>query len=109
MSVAKTILSVVASITIVVIGWQVILFYPTVRSEKATGLAVVLGGLKEMAHSPLLWLSVILLFFFFFYAGRSGSKILRVLLFWIPTISVVTVTSLIFALAVYAYLHRPNG
>jgi hypothetical protein len=105
----KVILSGVASITLVLIGWSWIVLYPSIKSGKATGLAVLTGGLTEALYSPLGWLCGLLLFILFWYSGRLDSKILRVVLFWIPTVFVTIMASLLFALVMYAYTHRPNG
>jgi hypothetical protein len=85
------------------------MFYPAITQEKATGLTAVAGGIRAAFHTPLFWLCGILLFILFWYTGRLNSKILRVVLFWIPTFFVTIVASLLFALIMYAYTHRPNG
>jgi hypothetical protein len=109
MAILKVILSGITAITLVLVGWPLILLYPTMKSEKATGLAAVAGGLTAALHTPQFWLSGLLLFLLFWYVGRLPNKILRVVLFWIPTIFVTVVGCLIFALVTYAYMHRPNG
>ena len=69
--------------------------------EKATGLAVLKGLLMESVFSPKFWIVGILLFGLFFAASR-GSTVLRVLFFWIPTL---TISVLGFSIvAMYAYL-----
>jgi hypothetical protein len=51
--------------------------------------------------SPWSWLIAISLFALFFAASRLSSKVLRVLLFWTPTIAVSTVGLGVFALLAY--------
>ena len=109
MTLVKVLLSGITTITILLVGLLTVMMYPSIRSEKATGFAVVAGGLTEALHTPMFWFSGLLLFLFFWYAGRLHSKILRVVLFWVPTIFVTAVASLLFALVMYAYMHHPNG
>ena len=109
MTVLKVVLSGITATTIVLIGWPLIMFYPAFKQEKATGLAAVAGGITAALHTPQLWLCGILLFILFWYTGGLNSKILRVVLFWIPTVFVTIVASLLFALVMYAHNHRPNG
>ena len=109
MTLLKGLLSVISTIAILVIGWPLVMIYPSIRAEKATGLAAVAGGLTEAIHAPWFWFFGFLLFLLFWYAGRLDSKILRVVLFWVPTIFATVVASLVFALVMYAYMHRPNG
>ncbi len=77
-------------------------------TEKATGLAAVVGGFVESMLSPLFWLLAILLFAMFFYASRLGNKVLRILLFWTPTLLLSSVGILFAAFVVYAFLHIPR-
>ena len=62
-----------------------------VSSEKATGLAAVAGGLLESLVSPWFWLVLLLFSAFFYVSSRFENKALRILLFWIPTITTSTV------------------
>jgi hypothetical protein len=105
----KILLSGITTITLLLIGGPIVMMYPAIRAEKATGLAAVAGGLTEALHTPLFWFAGVLFFFLFWWVGRLHSKILRVLLFWVPTVLLTVVGSLIFALVMYAYMHRPNG
>ena len=73
-----------------------------ISNTKATGLAAVVGGLVENLFSPLFWVPAILLFALFFAASRLGNKLLRVFLFWIPTLTVSAFTIAI--VATFAYL-----
>ena len=75
-----------------------------ISQEKATGLAAVAGGFAESLFSPLFWVVVILFFGLFFAAGRLGNKILRILLFWLPTITLSTLTLTMLALFVFVFI-----
>jgi hypothetical protein len=72
-----------------------------ISEQKATGLGAVAGGLMESAFSPLFWTLVLLFFALFFAASRLGNKILRVFLFWIPTLTVSALGTAIVALITY--------
>jgi len=75
-----------------------------VFEQKATGLGAVAGGLTGSIFSPLFWLLAILFFALFFSASRLGNKLLRVFLFWIPTLLVSTLGIAIVALFTYFFL-----
>lgn len=62
--------------------------WPIFSETKATGLAAVVGILKESLLSPLFWIVTLAAFALFFFASRLGNKTLRVLLFWLPTLAV---------------------
>ena len=72
-------------------------------TEKATGLAAIVGGLIESVFSPLFWLLAFLLFGMFFLASRLEGKLLRVLLFWTPTLLVCTVSILVTSLILFCF------
>jgi hypothetical protein len=55
---------------------------------KATGPAAVVGMIVESLFSPLLWLLAISFFGLCFAASRLGNKPLRIILFWIPALTV---------------------
>ena len=80
--------------------------------EKATGLAAFTGGLAESVFSPLFWALAVLFFVLFFAASRLEHKILRVFLFWIPTLMVSAFGLAIVALFTYVFIesrHRFSG
>jgi len=80
--------------------------------EKATGLAAFVGGLEESVFSPLFWALAVLFFVLFFAASRLGHKILRVFLFWIPSLMVSAFGLAIVALFTYVFIdsrHRLSG
>src|ERR1022692_4451382 len=76
-----------------------------ISEQKATGLGAVAGGLMWSAFSPLFWTLALLFFALFFAASRLGNKILRVLLFWIPTVTVSVLGVAIAALFTYVFIH----
>jgi len=86
-------------------SWSV---FKGINTEKATGLAAVAGGFVGSIFSPLFWILAALFFALFFSAGRLESKLLRVFLFWIPTLTVSTVGIAIAALFTYMSIHFRN-
>src|SRR5258708_1094883 len=58
-----------------------------ITSEKATGLTAVAGGLAESIISPWFWILALVFSAVFYFSGRLDTKALRILLFWIPTIT----------------------
>ena len=70
-------------------------------NSKATGLAAVAGGFMASLFSPLFWALAVLFFAMFFAASKLGSKVLRVLFFWIPTLTVSGASVMIVALVAY--------
>ena len=81
MTLPKFLLSGFGTITILLIGWPIIMMYPPISSEKATGLAAVAGALTEAVFTPQFWVSAILLLLFFWYTSQIRSKIFRTMLF----------------------------
>jgi hypothetical protein len=76
--------------------------FADISREKATGLAVVAGGIVESLLTPRFWILAVLLFASFFAASRLGNKPVRIVLFWIPTL---TVSALSFAIVgLFTYL-----
>ncbi|MFZ0867237.1 MAG: hypothetical protein WAN06_11365 [Candidatus Sulfotelmatobacter sp.] len=78
-----------------------------ISEQKATG--AVAGGLMWSAFSPLFWTLALLFFALFFAASRLRNKILRVFLFWIPTVTVSVLVVAIAALFTYVSIHFRNG
>jgi hypothetical protein len=83
MGYVKGVLSGLAAIFIA----EVVFAWPFLSGSKATGLAALLALFVESLLSPRFWIVGILLFGLFFAASR-GNTILRVLVFWIPTLVV---------------------
>ncbi|HLX82556.1 MAG TPA: hypothetical protein VKR59_01575 [Terriglobales bacterium] len=80
---------------------EFVFFWPIFSREKATGVGVLKILLLQSTLSPRFWIVGTLLFGVFFAASRA-STLLRVLFFWIPTL---TVSVLGFSIvAIFAYL-----
>jgi hypothetical protein len=75
--------------------------WPLFRESKATGAAAVAALFLESTFSPKFWIIGMVVFALFFVASR-GNTFLRVLLFWIPTVTVSTLGCAF--LALWAYL-----
>lgn len=83
----KGILSALAAIIIAEIApgpWSP---FRALNGSKATGIAALAGLLVESLFSPLFWILVVVLFAIFFAASRLDNKPLRVVLFWVPTLT----------------------
>jgi len=76
-----------------------------ISEQKATGLAAVAGHLVESVFSPLFWILAVSFFLLFHAAGRSGNKPVRILVFWIPTVTVTAVSIAIAAFFTYLIVH----
>ena len=76
-----------------------------ISEQKATGLGVAAAGIMGSAFSPLFWTLALLFFALLYAASRLGNKILRVILFWIPTLTVSVLGMAIAALLTYAFIH----
>lgn len=57
-------------------------------SAKAVGIDVIVAIVKASLVHALPWIVAMILFATFFAASRLGSKPLRVVLFWIPAITI---------------------
>jgi uncharacterized membrane protein AbrB (regulator of aidB expression) len=75
--------------------------WPLLRGSKATGLAALAAFFVESIFSPRFWIVGVLLFGLFFAASRLGNKVLRVFLFWIPTLTASCFTISVVALIAY--------
>jgi hypothetical protein len=76
-----------------------------ISAQKATGLGVAAARIMGSAFSPLFWTLALLFFALLFAASRLGNKILRVILFWIPTLTVSVLGMSIAALFTYMFIH----
>ncbi len=104
----KFLLSGFSTITILLIGGPLVVMYPWLKQEKATGLAALAGAMTEAIFTPQFWVSAILLLLFFWYTSQLSNKIFRTVFFWIPTFFATVIGGAVFAIACYAYLHRPR-
>jgi len=86
-------------------SWSV---FRGISKEKATGVAVVAAGLAESIFSPLFWIFAIAFFGLLFCAGRAGNKFLRIFFFWIPTLTVFSISIAIAGLCTYLFIHFRN-
>jgi membrane associated rhomboid family serine protease len=66
-----------------------------INNSKAIGLAALAGMALENFFSPLFWVLLGSLFALFFMTSRSANTALRVIFFWIPTVTVLGVTGAI--------------
>ena len=102
-------LSVVTSLFLVLYLPGLVNAFRGLIQEKATGFAVVGAGLQEALRSPLIWIVAITLSALFLAVSRIDSKPLRVLLFWIPTVSASALAVLMTAFGTYLYFHLRHG
>ena len=77
-----------------------------ISGEKATGIAVLWAGLLEAALSPLFWIVAGVLFAIFFTFSRLESKALRVVLFWVPSLFVLSLVVGLSAILGYLRFHQ---
>ena len=82
-------------------SWSV---FKGISQEKATGLGAVAAGVVESIFSPLFWILAVLFFAFFFAASRFGNRLLRIFLFWIPTVLFSTLLMAVLALFADVFL-----
>ena len=106
MSLTKFLLSGFSTITIILIGWPIVMMYPWLKQEKATSLAAVAGAITNAIFTPQFWASAILLLLFFWYTSQLRNKLLRLVLFWIPTVFATVIGGMVFAAASYAHMQR---
>jgi hypothetical protein len=77
--------------------------------EKATALAAFAAELVESVLSPLFWILAVLFFALFYAASRLRNNLLRVFLFWIPTLTVSVFCIAVVALYAYMFIRfRPR-
>ena len=80
-----------------------------IGGAKTVGFGAVTATLLGSIVSPWCWLIAVVSFALFFKAGRLGSKALRVLLFWTPTLAISTLGFGIFALLTSAWMLLRRG
>lgn len=109
MAYIKGILSALAAIILAELApvfWWV---FKEANGSKATGIAAVAGGLVESLLTPRFWILSILLFALFFLASRLAQRSLRVVFFWIPTLTATCVGVGITALFTYLLVRFRNS
>jgi hypothetical protein len=71
----------------------------SMRAVSGTGEQGAIGfdpySLRAGIFSPWCWLIAVVFFALFFMASQLGSKALRVLLFWVPTLAISTLCALL--------------
>jgi uncharacterized membrane protein len=80
-----------------------------INGSKATGLAALAGGLLESLFSPVFWLIAVTIFALFFFASRLNTRLLRITLFWIPTLAVCGTAFAIMSLITYLAIRFRNS
>jgi hypothetical protein len=100
----KGVLSGIAGILFALIGPGLANALSGISAEKATGLAAVAGGFAEAFFSPMFWVLAFLAAALLWAASRLNSKVLRIILFWTPTILITTIGFALFALLLYAFV-----
>jgi hypothetical protein len=99
------------SLAAMILAMSVPTFWTSFRNisqEKATGLAAVAGRLLENLYSGLFLILFLSFLAVFFLTGRLGNRTLRILFFWVPTITVCVFAAGTWALLIYAVRHIPH-
>jgi hypothetical protein len=104
---AKAALSGVAGVVAALLGPGLLYALWATSQQKATGIGAVI--LWESLVSPRFWILAILLSCLFFAASRLSSKALRVILFWTPTLMVLTLGFGYVALLTHLWIHFRNS
>jgi hypothetical protein len=103
--------SALSSLAAMIVAMFVPMFWTTFRyisQEKATGLAAVAGGLVENLFSGLFLILFLTFLAIFFLTNRLKDKTLRILFFWVPTITVCVFAFGMWVLFAYAVRHIPH-
>ena len=66
-----------------------------IGGAKTVGFGAITATLLGSIASSWCWLIAVVSFALFFMASRLGSKALRVLLFWVPTLAISTLCALL--------------
>ena len=109
MTYLRGVLSGLAAIFVVLLGPGLLNGFISIGREKATGFGFVTAGLVEALLLPRFWILIILLSCLFFSASRLSSKVLRVVLFWTPTLAFSTLGLAFVAFFAYLRIHFRNG
>jgi hypothetical protein len=103
----RIVLSGLAAIFVALFGPWLVVALKGMGQQRATGLAAIAGG--PLFFSPLVWILAFSFFALFFTASGLHSKVLRVILFWIPTIAVSSLGMGLFSLFAYAWIQLRKG
>jgi hypothetical protein len=101
----RIVFSAVAAITVALLGPPLLSVFSAIGRQKATGIAALLAGLLEALHSPLFWILAVSFFGLFFAASRLSSRVLRIVLFWTPTLLFSTLGVGLSAFCTYIWMH----
>jgi hypothetical protein len=82
--------------------------FRSISQEKATGLAAVAGGMFENLFSGLFLILFLSFLAIFFLTSRLKDRTLRIIFFWVPTITVCVFAAGTWALLAYAIRHIPH-
>ena len=99
----KGVLSGVAAIFVALLGPGLLQALKSISRQQATGLGA--AGFWNPLFLPLFWILAISSFVLFVTASRLGSKVLRIVLFWIPTLFVSALGFGLVALFTYGRMH----
>jgi hypothetical protein len=89
--------------------WAIPIMIRTTK-EQASGIGFDVVGLFERVHSPWFWILAALFFASLFAASQLGNKVLRLFLFWIPSVLLTTLGVMLSGLTVLAYAYlRSKG
>jgi hypothetical protein len=101
----RILLSGLAAIFIALLGPWVVIALRDIDQQRATGLTVMAFG----PLTPLFWILAVSFFALFVTASRLNSKVLRIILFWTPTVTISTLGLGLFSLFAYAWMHLGKG
>jgi hypothetical protein len=82
--------------------------FRNISQEKATGFASVAGGMFENLFSGLFLILFLSFLAIFFLTGRLERRTLRILFFWVPTITVCVFAAGTWATYAYVVTHIPH-
>lgn len=98
-------LCVIGAIFVALFVLSFLLALREISLQRQTGVGAVAGGLVENLFSPLFWILAVLCFLLFRWASRSKQPIVRVLLFWVPSVASSIIGIAVLTLYTYMYLH----
>ena len=107
MTSVRIVLSGLGAIFIALLGPWLVVGLRDINQQRATGLTAIAGGL--LIFSPLFWILAGSFFALFFTASRLSSKGLRIVLFWIPTVTISSLGLGLLSLFAYAWVHLTQG
>lgn len=97
----RLVLSGLAAIFIALLGPWVVVALRDMSQQRATGLtAIAVGPL-----TPLFWILAVSFFALFVTASRLNSKVLGVILFWTPTVTISSLGLGLVSMFAYAWMH----